>query len=67
MGSCGSVLQPDTQMKDVNPQSVEGKDREGTDMEIAAMMAKAEDGSNFKVKVEVIEGGRTKENIINFF
>ena len=52
MGSCGSVFQPDSSVKDINPQIVHGKDRESTDLEIQQMMALSEDGSNFKVKVD---------------
>ena len=62
MGSCGSVLQPDRKTKDINPQIIHGYGRESAGLEIEQMMAYSEDGSNFKVKIEVIEGPHKGEH-----
>ena len=60
MGSGCSA--PDTGIKNINPTVVHGKTVEGTDLQIQQMMALSEDGSNFKVKVEVIEGPHKGEH-----
>ena len=62
MGSCGSVLQPDRKIKDINPEIIHGKDRESAALEIEEMLAYTEEGSKFKVKIEVIEGPHQGEH-----